>query len=307
MAGKILFIGGTRFFGRRIVADLLAHGHDVTLLTRGGQPTPDGLSRLHHIRCDRRDGAAFENALGGLDFDAVIDNVCYRPADAEQAVRTMSDRCERYIFTSSVMSYLNICLNNQAIAEKDWVGAYSTDGLEYLYEPGELEYARNKWAAEQVFLGATGFKPIVFRLHNVVGEDDFSGKSRLLMEFLQKFDGKLRMVGGKGDLYQQVYAGDLEEIYRRAIELPTEKMEGAYNIAAPPVEISEYLAMLGAALGTNAEVEFFNEGGDDVLPRGVPYPKNVILDCSLLRRDFGFAFTGYEDFLPDIARWYGLK
>ena len=32
---KILVLGGTRFFGRKLVERLLKEGHDVTIMTRG--------------------------------------------------------------------------------------------------------------------------------------------------------------------------------------------------------------------------------------------------------------------------------
>lgn len=50
---KILVLGGTRFVGRHIVAELLARRHDVTLLYRGRSPSPFiGLAR--HVISDRR-------------------------------------------------------------------------------------------------------------------------------------------------------------------------------------------------------------------------------------------------------------
>lgn len=46
MAVKILVMGGTRFIGKPLVAQLLAAGHQLTLFTRGRQPLPEGLSIL---------------------------------------------------------------------------------------------------------------------------------------------------------------------------------------------------------------------------------------------------------------------
>ncbi|MBT4932958.1 MAG: NAD-dependent epimerase/dehydratase family protein [Rhodospirillaceae bacterium] len=289
MASRILFIGGTRFFGKRILANLIAHGHDVTMLTRGEQPAPDEFGHLDHILCDRKDSSAFENALDGRDFDAVIDNVCYQPADAEQAVKVLSGRCQRYIFTSSVMCELNIDGHDERLSQ---------------YQPGELDYARNKQACEEIFLNATGFKSIVFRLQNVVGEDDFSGKSGLLTHHLLGSGGNLRLVGDKDDLYQQIYAGDLETIYNLAVDLPAEKTARRYTIGAAPIAVSDYVAILADALALNVELEWINKSDGAALPVGVPYPMNVAFDCSALAQDFNFAFSDYAKFLPRIAQWY---
>ena len=289
MASRILFIGGTRFFGKRILANLIAHGHDVTLLTRGKQPIPGELAHLDHILCNRNDPAAFEYALGGRDFDVVIDNICYQPADAEHAVKILAGRCQRYIFTSSVMCGLNIEAHDERRSQ---------------YQPDELNYARNKQACEESFLNATGFKPIIFRLQNVIGEDDFSGKSGLLTQHLLGSGGRLRLTGNEDDLYQQVYVGDLETIYNLAIDLPVEKMARPYTIGAMPIPVRDYVTILADALTLNVELEWANKSDESTLPVGVPYPKNVIFDCSALAQDFGIAFTDYTNFLPRIAQWY---
>ncbi|NDF62195.1 MAG: NAD-dependent epimerase/dehydratase family protein, partial [Synechococcaceae bacterium WBB_3_034] len=43
---KILVMGGTRFVGKPLVAQLLAEGHALTLFTRGKNPVPAGVEHL---------------------------------------------------------------------------------------------------------------------------------------------------------------------------------------------------------------------------------------------------------------------
>jgi nucleoside-diphosphate-sugar epimerase len=43
-------MGGTRFIGRPLVAQLLAAGHSLSLFTRGRQPLPQGVE---HLQGDR--------------------------------------------------------------------------------------------------------------------------------------------------------------------------------------------------------------------------------------------------------------
>jgi nucleoside-diphosphate-sugar epimerase len=289
VGSRILFIGGTRFFGKRILANLVANGHDVTMLTRGKQPPPIAIKDLDHIKCNRNDPAAFKNALEGLDFDAVIDNTCYRPEDAEQAVKILSGRCERYIFTSSVMCGLNIDTDDARLSQ---------------YKLGELDYAHNKRACEEVFLNATGFIPVVFRLQNVVGEDDFSGKSGLLTHHLLQSCGNLSLVGKACDLYQQIYTGDLETIYSLAINMPAKKISPCYTIGAAPITVGDYVAILADALALNVELKWTRKNNESTLHAGVPYPSNVVFDCSALAQDFNFTFSDYTKFLPRIAHWY---
>jgi len=69
---RVLILGGTRFIGRRIAADLVARGDEVTVVHRGQTETaePDGCVHLH------TDRAAFASVAGqvqALRPDAVID------------------------------------------------------------------------------------------------------------------------------------------------------------------------------------------------------------------------------------------
>jgi len=68
-----LVIGGTRFIGKMLVADLLKADHSVTVLHR--RPRHDLGRRVKNIMADRNDGQAMKAALAGKKFDIVFDNV----------------------------------------------------------------------------------------------------------------------------------------------------------------------------------------------------------------------------------------
>jgi nucleoside-diphosphate-sugar epimerase len=55
---RVLMLGGTRFIGRRIAADLVARGDDVIVVHRGQtEPDqPDGCTHLHTDRARSRSG-----------------------------------------------------------------------------------------------------------------------------------------------------------------------------------------------------------------------------------------------------------
>ena len=79
---KVLVLGGTRFFGRKLVELLLADGHDVTIVTRGKLANPFG-DTVKHVIVDRRDTDAFSKAFEGEYYDIVYDNICYSPNEAK--------------------------------------------------------------------------------------------------------------------------------------------------------------------------------------------------------------------------------
>src|ERR1035438_8950439 len=87
---RVLILGRTRFIGRRIAADLVARGDEVTLVHRGQTETaePDGCAHLHG---DRADLAGLTGRLLALRPDAVIDTRALTKADAEAVLPHLPD------------------------------------------------------------------------------------------------------------------------------------------------------------------------------------------------------------------------
>jgi len=87
---RVLILGGTRFIGRRIAADLVARGDEVTVVHRGQTETvePDGCAHWH------TDRAAFASLAGqarALRPDAVIDTRAMTAADTEAVLPYLPD------------------------------------------------------------------------------------------------------------------------------------------------------------------------------------------------------------------------
>ncbi|MFI9104848.1 NAD-dependent epimerase/dehydratase family protein [Streptomyces fildesensis] len=99
---NVCVIGGSRYFGKRLILRLRDEGVDVTVINRGSSPAPPGVT---HIVADRDDEAALEAALGDRRFDVVIDQICYTPRQAAIAKRVFRDRTERYVMTSTMEVY----------------------------------------------------------------------------------------------------------------------------------------------------------------------------------------------------------
>jgi nucleoside-diphosphate-sugar epimerase len=99
---NILVIGGTRFFGRTFVEQLVSADHAVTVLSRGKLPPPAGIE---HLVADRADSAALSAALSGRSFDVVVDNVAMNAAHVSAALDALGDRAGHYVLTSTVSVY----------------------------------------------------------------------------------------------------------------------------------------------------------------------------------------------------------
>ncbi len=99
---KILFIGGTKFVGRRLVEDALNLGHEVHILQRG-QTNADLFSQATKYLGDRAD---IEKILPPDDnFDLVIDTCGYHPQIVEKSCVALKSKTAKYIFISTISVY----------------------------------------------------------------------------------------------------------------------------------------------------------------------------------------------------------
>ena len=102
---RVLFIGGTGIISSACGPAALAAGMELTLLTRGTtslRPVPEGAEVL---TADVRDAAAVREALGGREFDVVVDFVAFTPEHVRADVDAFTGRTGQYVFISSASAY----------------------------------------------------------------------------------------------------------------------------------------------------------------------------------------------------------
>jgi nucleoside-diphosphate-sugar epimerase len=173
---EVLVIGGNRYFGKRLIARLLAAGDRVTVLNRGSSAPPAGAV---HLIAERNDEDALRDALGPRTFDVVVDQVCYTPRQAAIARRVFAGRTRRYVMTSTVEVY-------EYADSATLVGEAAVDPLEVAVDvrlpwddPEFLDthYGEGKRQAEAVFAAGPEFPYAAVRVAHVLGgADDFTGR-----------------------------------------------------------------------------------------------------------------------------------
>src|SRR5437899_11572252 len=95
---KLLVLGGTRFLGRHVVEAALAHGHGVTVFTRGRNAVPWG-PQVSALVGDR--DPAIAPGLAALErgnWDAVVDTSGYVPRVAGGSPGLLTPRAARELF-----------------------------------------------------------------------------------------------------------------------------------------------------------------------------------------------------------------
>ncbi|MGW0966395.1 NAD-dependent epimerase/dehydratase family protein [Streptomyces sp. NPDC002516] len=173
---EICVIGGNRYFGKRLIARLVAAGDRVTVVNRGSSAPPAGTV---HLIADRDDERSLREALGPRVFDVVVDQVCYTPRQAEIARRVFAERTRRYVMTSTVEVY-----EHEDTAEP--VGEDAVDPRAVAVDAGlpwdepeflDAHYGEGKRQAEAVFAAAPAFPYVAVRVAHVLGgDDDFTGR-----------------------------------------------------------------------------------------------------------------------------------
>jgi 2'-hydroxyisoflavone reductase len=136
---RILVFGGTRFVGRAVVEQLLARGHELTLLNRG-QSAPDLFPGVARLTLDRRDVTL--ETLGSGSWDVVVDMNAYFPREIAAAVAALHGRVRRYVMCSTGSVYTG--LESYPIAEDAPLYACTPEQAE---DPGLETYGRARPSA----------------------------------------------------------------------------------------------------------------------------------------------------------------
>lgn len=234
---KILVLGGTRYFGKRLVRQLLQQGHEVWILSRG--QVDDGFGPyVHRLLADRNDVPAVQKALGDLRFDVVVDQILMTAKQAEEAIQIFSGKTDYYLMTSTVSVYdLGAGLKEEAVIPEKYKPQTPTNPKE--------EYGEQKRAAEFVFATKAPFAVGFARFPIVLGEDDYTRRLH---------DQIARVKKGEPIYYPNLQAKmsfiNSEDAGQALLWLLKNKKTGPYNFAAAdPMKLQDLLNMIESAVG----------------------------------------------------------
>jgi nucleoside-diphosphate-sugar epimerase len=102
---KVLFIGGSGIISSACSRLAVERGLDLYVLNRGvsaDRPLPPEATVL---RGDIRDAASVKQALGDLEFDAVVDWVAFTPEHIRTDIELFTGRTGQFVFISSASAY----------------------------------------------------------------------------------------------------------------------------------------------------------------------------------------------------------
>ncbi|MBQ0138962.1 MAG: NAD-dependent epimerase/dehydratase family protein [Kurthia sp.] len=284
---KILIIGGTRFFGKRLVYKLLQQQQDVTIMTRGSLPT-EFEGKVTHIQCDRTNKEALAQAIGTQQFDVVYDNVNYGPHDAQDAVEIFSGKTKRYIFTSTL-----------SVHEADGIAKSEKDFAPYTYpvllgERNEVSYGEGKRLAEAVFFQKADFPVVAVRFPIVMGEDDYTERLLFHIKHVQQhlpisfinIEAKMGFITSEEAADFLLWAGN-------------EHFVGPIHAASTGIiSNQELIQLIEESTGEKAIISLL---GDEVNQSPYAIPKSWYLKTNLAQQ-LGYNFTDLHQWLPELIK-----
>ncbi len=222
---RVLLIGGTGLISTGITKHLLARGAQVAMFNRGQRPStlPPEVEQLTG---DRADAGAFA-ALAARKFDAVIDMICFSPAQAKATIEAFAGRTGHVLLCSTVCTY-GIEIAKGVLIDESFP------------QNPTSEYGKNKLICERLFLEAGAqkkFEATVVRPSCTYGPGSFLIDQ---LEFDTPAWGRIErglpvLCGGDGlGLWQATHRDDVGKFFAHALQNPKTFGE-SYNVTRDEV------------------------------------------------------------------------
>jgi nucleoside-diphosphate-sugar epimerase len=283
---KVLVLGGTRFFGQKLVERLLEKNHNVTIVTRGRSENPFG-DAVNHIQVDRKDINAFQQAMAGKQFDVVYDNICYSPNDAKQFCDIFNGSIKKLVFTSTLSTYE---ANGKPHEEADF------NPKQYdivMGDANDFTYGEGKRQAEAVFYKFAKFPVVAVRFPIVMGEDDYTRRLHFHVERILNDEpiGFVNMDAEMGFI-QAIEAA------RFLYWVGMNDVEGPINAAAHgTISLKELIALIEEKTKKRAKIALL--GPDEIRsPYAVPDSWYMVTNKA---QQQGFEFSELHEWLPPLV------
>ncbi|MGF9696336.1 NAD-dependent epimerase/dehydratase family protein [Paenibacillus sp. MABNR03] len=289
---KVLILGGTRFFGKRLVDHLLWEGQSqITVATRG-KTSVDFGPEVNRIKIDREDPQSLAEAAKTDMWDVVYDNICYSPDAAKSACEAFAGRTQRYVLTSTLSVYGD---PKPGFTEADF------DPYTYPLKYGNHEdfsYGEGKRLAEAVFFQEASFPVAAMRIPIVLGIDDYTRRLHFHIEHVQK--GKPI---GMPNPEAEIGFINSTEAARFLAWLGHSTITGPVNAASKgSITLSAMMNLIETVTGMQSQV-LRQTAEEDMSPFGIS--ESWTMETSKAE-EAGYTFEALMDWFPGLVREVAL-
>ena len=288
---KVLILGGNRNFGKIVLETLLKKNYEIYLVNRNTKKKNIRHKNLKYICCDRNKLSRYHHLFKNIKFDFIFDNIAYKLRDVKNLHKLLNKKFKHYIFTSSIITYLNFN-DKSEVKEKDWFkGKINKQWiLNKNYKKIDLNYAKNKRRIEKYLISNKKINYTILRVPNVIGKKDFSKKTERLLAY--PFFKRNNIINGD-DYLQFIYKPDLVKIIVKIIK-KEKNVKQIFNVANKKIKVKDFYNNLKnlKSFPKKKYKKYYN--------LDFPMPTNSLLNCDLVSNKLGFKFTSINKIIKTI-------
>lgn len=242
---RLLVLGGTVFVSYAVAAEAVRRGHEVVCAARGSSGSiPDG-AKLVAVDRDRPDGL---EPLAGERFDAVVDVARISYPWVARALDALADGAAHWTFVSSISAYAD----STTVGQQPGAPVLEPK-TEQVGEGEEISdpdlYGSIKVASENAVLERLGDRAFVVRPGLITGPGDRSDRFGYWPARMSRGG---RVLVPDTDLPTQYI--DVRDFADWIVDAAERRLVGLYDAIGPPAPLSEVLAGIAAAVGTDPEL-----------------------------------------------------
>ncbi|WP_102263199.1 NAD-dependent epimerase/dehydratase family protein [Mesobacillus jeotgali] len=289
---RVLVLGGTQYFGKKLVEKLIDNGDEVTIATRGSKSDNFG-EKVKRLVIDREKKETMEAAFENKEWDLVYDQSCFSPMEARDASEVLKGKVGRYIFTSTQAVYEFGTLHAEGNFDPYTYQVTYKNRKEY---PGYEGYKEAKRASEAVFHQLGYFDVVSVRFPIVVSEDDYT--ERLKFHVDKILAGQPIGIPNPELRYSFIHA---DEAASFLLGIGNSDFEGPINPgSAGDINLREMIEKIELLANKEAKVENRTTSGI-VSPYALPGSWSI--DTSLAE-ELGYKFTELNHLLDQLIKYY---
>jgi nucleoside-diphosphate-sugar epimerase len=292
---KVLVLGGTQYFGKKLVEKLIENGDQVSVATRGTKSDPFG-NKVERLIMDREKKETMEAAFSNKEWDIVYDQSCFSPIEARDTAEALKGKVKRYIFTSTQAVYEFGTLHKEENFNANTYEITYKTRREY---PGYEGYKEAKRASEAVFHQLGFFEVVSVRFPIVVSEDDYS--ERLKYHVDKIIAGEAIGIPNPQLRYSYIHA---DEAAGFLLKIGKSDFTGPINPgSAGDISMRELTEKIALFANKNAIID---SSKDAESPSPYALPGSWSIDTSKAQ-GLGFEFKKLDLLLEELIKFYIQK
>lgn len=287
---NVLVLGGTKYFGKRLVEILLKHGEKVTVISRRDIDI-EFMGKVKFRKADRDNRRELANALANEKFDVVFDQICYASNSAQLLLDRTAGKVGKYVLTSTQSVYEKSGVVVESDFDPTTASIMFGDRSDF---PFPEKYGEGKRMSEAVYFQNAMVPVAALRIPVVFGPDDYTMRLKNLVQKVKK--GEPILITNHDARFSLIHA---EDAAKTLYKLATTNVVGPLNVASVDtysigqlVSLIETITQGKATIVSSGDTELHNRlAGDET--RTMDVTKAVGL---------GFQTTKAQDWLPQLIR-----